>query len=113
MTYVQFVATIGIVAIVTILVEVIKRAAQWTSDATQRFAPLLAVTLGAILSALLFLVAPPEARVGQDILIAILFGLVQGAGAVGLYDVGGRTVIEKLAGEHNPPGNGPATPPTS
>jgi Na+-transporting NADH:ubiquinone oxidoreductase subunit NqrE len=111
LTYEQFVATVGIVAVVTILVEVIKRAAAWTDEATARWAPLLAVILGAVLGGVLFAVAPATVRIGQDIVVAVLFGLVQGAGAVGLYDVGGKGVIEAVAGSHNPSGDGPATPP--
>lgn len=98
----QFITTIGVVVIVTILVEVVKRAAQWTVEATQRWAPLLAVILGVILGAALFLVEPPEMRVGQSVLVAALFGLVQGAASVGLYDVGGKQVIVAAVGEHKP-----------
>lgn len=107
MTFEQFVATIGIVGVITIVVEVIKRAAQWSSETTARFAPLLAVILGAILGLAFFAVAPPEARTGESALLAVLFGLVQGASAVGLYDLGGKTVIETVAGEHKPAGDGP------
>lgn len=105
MTFEQFVATIGIVAVVTIMVEVIKRAANWSSETTARFAPLLAVIFGAILGLAFYLGAGPGSPwVARDALVALLFGFVQGASAVGLYDLGGGAAIKAVVGEHTPNG---------
>jgi uncharacterized membrane protein len=112
-TFEQFVATVGIIGVVTIVVEVIKRAAQWDVDTTVRFAPLVAVLLGAVLGGLFFLVSPDNLHTGQNAVVAVLFGLVQGASASGIYDLGSKAVIESLAGPHSPTGDGPATPPVT
>lgn len=98
----QFTATIGIVAVVTIIVEAVKRAAQWSSDSTQRWAPLLAIFLGSVLNTLLFVLGPTTVRTGEDVLLSALFGLVQGAAAVGLYNAGAKAVIVAVAGPANP-----------
>ena len=73
-------ATLGGVAIVvTILVEVIKRAAAMTEEAIARFGPLLAVVLGCAIA------IGAAAYTGGDLVAGALTGLLAGASASGIY----------------------------
>jgi hypothetical protein len=70
----------GVAVVVTILLEVIKRAMGWTPDLTDRFAPLLAVVLGIALG------TGFAAYQGADLVLGAITGLLAGASASGLYD---------------------------
>jgi hypothetical protein len=83
-------------AIITIIVEVIKRTLAWSDETTARFAPLFAVTLGAILNTLITIVSP--VHTGETLLAAVLWGVLIGASSVGLYNLGGKQAIRSVAG---------------
>lgn len=70
----------GAAIIVTIVVEVIKRALAMSEAAITRFGPLLAVVVGIVTAGLAAVSLP-----GSDISSAILTGLLAGASASGIY----------------------------
>lgn len=82
----------GAVVLVTILVEVLKRALALTDAAVDRFGPALALGLGVVIvvAATLLTVPITAAAIGQ----AVLTGLLAGAGAMGLSDAVG-TILPK------------------
>lgn len=72
----------GAAIVVSILVEITKRALGWSGPTVDRFGPLLAVVLGTLVVGL------AGALQGADPLASTLTGLLAGASAVGLYDLG-------------------------
>jgi len=72
----------GAAIVVAIVVEVLKRALGWSGATVDRFGPLLAVVVGTLIVGL------AGALQGADPLASTLTGLLAGASAVGLYDVG-------------------------
>ncbi len=87
LTIANLTSVAGAVVLVTILVEVIKRAAALTSAAVDRFGPALAIALGVVVVVAATLLTAPitPAGVGQ----AVLTGILAGAAAAGLSDVVG------------------------
>lgn len=69
----------GAAIVVTILTEVIKRAAALTEDQVARFGPLLAVVLGVAITVAAAVYAQ------TDLVAAALTGLLAGASASGIY----------------------------
>jgi hypothetical protein len=69
----------GVAIVVTILTEVIKRAAAMSDDVIARFGPLLAVTLGVVIAIL------ASWYQGADLVAGALTGLLAGASASGIY----------------------------
>jgi hypothetical protein len=100
----QFLGIAGAGAIITALVEAFKRFLRWTEDDTNRIAPLFSIALG-VLIFVAFTAVNPVAGVelSQAIFNAILTGIVAGATAAGIYQLGGKAVIRGVAGE---PDNG-------
>ncbi len=79
MTVAEVVTLGGAIVVVTILTEVIKRAAAMTEGQVARFGPLIAVFLGIVVT-----VAASLAQ-GTDPVAGGLTGLIAGASASGIY----------------------------
>ena len=95
----QFVTLTGGAALITAIVEVVKRTFAWTDAATQRFAPITSIAVGVVLFVLVT-AATAAAMTGAIFAGAALGGIVAGMYACGIYNLGGKTVIEAVAGEH-------------
>lgn len=95
----QFLGIAGAGAILNVLVEAVKRFAQWDQAATERVAPLMSVTLGVLIFLLYQLVSPAEGQAtGQGIMAAIFTGIIAGGTSAGIYQIAGKTVIRTVAG---------------
>lgn len=96
----QFLGIAGAGAIITALVEAFKRFLRWTQEDTERIAPLFSIALGVLIFlANIAASLPLTTPVGQAILSAVLTGIVSGATAAGIYQVGGKDVIRAVAGK--------------
>lgn len=96
----QFLTVAGGGAVIVALVEAIKRALKWDQEQTVRFAPLLAIVLGIVITVVGTLALPIDPLVGllASIFGAVLQGIVTGATAVGIYNLGAKEVIVQVAG---------------
>lgn len=96
----QFLTVAGAGAVIVAVVEAIKRALKWDQETTVRFAPLLAIALGVLITVVGTLALPidPAMTLLAAIFGAVLQGIVTGATAVGLYNLGGKEVIVEVAG---------------
>lgn len=94
----QFLTVAGGGAVIVALVEAIKRALKWEQEQTVRFAPLLAIGLGVLITVVGTLALPITTTLLAAIFGAVLQGIVTGATAVGLYNLGAKEVIVTVAG---------------
>lgn len=70
----------GLAVVTGIIVEVIKRAWQPTTEALSRFGPLLSLVVAVVIG------IPTALYTGNDLVQALLTALLAGATASGLYD---------------------------
>jgi len=99
----QFLGIAGAGAILNVLVEAVKRAAQWSQEATERFAPALSVALGITIFLLYQVISPtPDQTAGQGAILAIFTGIIAGGTSAGIYQIAGKTVIRTVAGPPQP-----------
>jgi protein-S-isoprenylcysteine O-methyltransferase Ste14 len=92
----QFITLSGGAAFITAVVEVLKRTAAWSDATTQRFAPIASIVVGIAL--FLLVTAATVAVTGPVLASAGLAGVVAGMYACGIYNLGGKGVIERVAG---------------
>lgn len=94
----QFLTVAGSGAVIVAVTEAVKRALRWDQETTVRFAPLLAIVLGILITLGGTLALPVTNPLGAAIFGAVLQGIVSGATAVGLYNLGGKDIVVAVAG---------------
>lgn len=98
----EFLTIAGISTVCMILVEMFKRLLVWDADATRRFAPVFSIIIGitgsVIAAVLVGPTAQPGVPPGELVFSGILTGILGGAGAVGLYNIGGASAIRAVVG---------------
>lgn len=95
----QFLGIAGAGALINVVLEAVKRAAQWTQETTERLAPLVSLLLGILIFVPYTILAPPvDVTAGIAIMQAIITGIVAGGTAAGIYQLGGKAVIRSVAG---------------
>lgn len=95
----QFLGIAGAGAILNVLVEAVKRAAQWDQSTTERIAPGLSVVLGIVIFLLYQVVSPSvDQTAGQGAILAIFTGIIAGGTSAGIYQIAGKSVIRSVAG---------------
>lgn len=86
----------GAAVLVGIVVEALKRALQWTPEAVARWGAIVSLLVGVIVVEVATFATGGAGT--QAAAMAGLTGILAGASACGLYDVGGKTLIRAVIG---------------